>query len=117
MFAAWLFGVIVGAAMIGVVIAAIATANPAIIAVAAIQAGLLVFAAYGFAYIISVMALAASVAATVVNFGTPNPLPANATELRARAFSVGLTAAINAVGAPIIASFVFPVVGTASGPL
>jgi hypothetical protein len=117
MFAAWLFGVGFGAAMIAVVAASIATANPPLIAVASIEAALLIFAAYGFAYTIAVMALAAPIAATVVNFGTPNPLGINVTERRARAFSVGLTAVLNAVGAPAIASVAFPVIGPFAAPL
>lgn len=117
MLAAWFLGVVVGAGIAAVMAAAIATANPALIIAVAVQSGLLIFAAYGMSYIVAVTALAGRVAATVVNPGTPNPLPANATELNARGFAVGLTAALNAVGAPVIAIVVFPVAGALAAPL
>lgn len=116
MFASWLFGVVFGFAMMGLIAVAVGTSNPAIIAAVAIQAGLLIFAAYGFAYIMAVTALAGPVAGTTVNFGAPNPLPDVPAELNARAFSIGLTAALNSVGAPVIGALLIPVVGAALAP-
>jgi hypothetical protein len=111
MFLSWLFGVAFGSAMIGLVVAAVASGNPALIIAVVIQATLLVFAAYGFAYVVARSALTGPVAATVVNPTAPNPLQNIPAELNARAFSIGLTALLNAVGTPMLAIALFPVVG------
>lgn len=117
MFASWLFGVAYGAAMIGVVLVAAASGNPLLLGAVVVQAILLVIAAYGFAYIVARTALAGPVAAIVPNATAPNPVPNNPTELGARAFSVGLTAALNAAGAPALAGVLVPGLGAALTPL
>ena len=106
MFATWLGGVVFGGAMIALALAAAASGNPVMIAVVGVQAFLLVFAAYGVAYLIARTSLTGPTAALVLSATAPNPVPDNPTELGARAFTVGVTATLNAVGAPVLASVV-----------
>jgi hypothetical protein len=116
-FASWLFGVAYGLAMVAIVLVAAASANPVLIALVAAQAILLVFAAYGFAYIVARTALAGPVAAIIPVGNGPNPIPDNPTELSARAFAVGLTAALNTVGAPALAGALVPALGALLAPI
>lgn len=116
MFLSWLFGVVFGAIIVALVLVAAASGNPVLITAVIVQAILVVFAAYGFAYLMARGALAPLLAAQVVNAGAANPLPANATELNTRAFSIGLTAALNAVGTPVVAGLLVPGVGLVAAP-
>jgi hypothetical protein len=117
MFASWLFGVIFGAAMIGIVLVAAASGNPLLLGFVFAQAVLQVFTAYGFAYLIARCALTEPVAAIIPNPAAPNPVPDVPTELGVRAFSVGLTAALNAAGTPALAGVLIPGLGAALTPL
>ena len=117
MFAFWLLGVAFGAAQVGIVLVAVASGDPVMIAFVAVQAVILIFLAYGFAYIIAKSALAGAVAGFFPNGATANPLPDDQTELCARAFSVGLTAALNTAGAPVLGAVLVPEIGLALSPL
>jgi hypothetical protein len=117
MFISWLFGVVLGGAMIGVVAAAVATATPQIVVPVFITAALVIVLAYIIAYLVARMAITATLATfTAVGTG-PNPLPDIPTELNTRAFTIGLTAVLNAVGTPALANLIVPGLGVTLTPI
>lgn len=117
MFVSWLFGVVLGGAMIGVMVAAAATAVPQVVIPVFVNTALVVILAYVIAYMVARMAIIATLA-TFTPVGTgPNPLPAIPTELNCRAFSIGLTAALNTAGVALVAGIIIPGFGATLAPV